>query len=75
MTKVSPLLLLLAALAFSSIEARLGNSRRQQKLRGVKQLPRSLLQGFGGSPDSSKFPLQKCQGDCDVDEGEYCTDI
>lgn len=27
-----------------------------------------VLQGFGGNPDPSLFPLQVCQGDCDNDD-------
>ena len=38
------------------------NARPVRKLNGIS------LEGFGGTPDSSLFPLQKCQGDCDTDD-------
>ena len=30
------------------------------------------LVGYGGSPPTSVFPLQRCEGDCDVDSDVSC---
>lgn len=34
----------------------------------VRRLTGIPLEGFGGTPDASVFPLQECQGDCDTDD-------
>ncbi|CAB9505702.1 expressed unknown protein [Seminavis robusta] len=42
------------------------DSQRELKIVVERRLPD--LEGFGGEPDDSYFPLQLCQGDCDSDD-------
>jgi hypothetical protein len=67
--------LLLSALVVDTgvVEARLGEAIRLKVLSDVyhpTQRTRFLKQliGLGGSPPSSAFPLQECEGDCDTDD-------
>lgn len=48
----------------------------QKVVRPMSPTPPANITYYGGSPSSDKFPLQRCEGDCDSDnhcaDGLYC---
>jgi hypothetical protein len=61
--KISPFTTLL--LLGPVVDARVrGIIKFQQQIRKLHQ----QLVGYGADPNPSRFPLQKCEGDCDNDD-------